>query len=706
MQKSLRARSSRSALLIIGAVTAFFIIVGTILAVLVALAVRDMTGAATAIDDARAYHASAAAVRAFQNNLSATVRDNAVWDDAYKAIASENAKDWAIENWGTTTEDYPLYDIAIVLTAGQEVLISYKKGQEFDPIRYFGDTLFQFSEKANEAGRNIVAGFVATPDGAVLVGAGAIQPYTATADVHPKSGTLFFAKMLTPETVAQLDETFDLGHLRLVSFPDPNHLSTPLSGIDGRAISYLEWPSRAPGLKIYQEVRGYLLAAALLLTGFFVAIVVTGALSARNFKRSAQRAHQRAIHDTLSSLLNRAGFLERLEERLARNAEVDLYLLDLDGFKEVNDAWGHAVGDALIKLVAARVEALLPADALFARLGGDEFAVAVTKGTAGELSSVMLQALATPFTIGGRTVEIGVSIGLVSTDATVHDPLEFLRRADMALYRAKENGRGQAVEYHGGLDAEREHRTHLEEKLRSAIASASIHPAYQPLVDAETGKLKGVEALARWTTEAGPISPEIFIPIAERAGLIDELGLYVLSAAIDNVRRWDDIAVSVNVSPIQLRNPNFAADVAAVLKKKSFDPNRLTLEITEGVLMSNPEQAKRSIASLKAIGVKFALDDFGCGYASIGALREFGFDRMKIDRSLVTAIESERGARILAATISLANALNIPVTAEGVETPAQAKVLKLSGCDQLQGYLVGKPMAAFEIEKKYIANAA
>lgn len=706
MQKSLRARSSHSALLVIAAVTAFFIVVGTILAVLVALAVKDMTGAATAIDDARALNAAGAAVRAFRNNLSATVRDNAVWDDAYRAIASEDAKDWAVENWGTTTEDYPLYDIAIVLTAERKVLISYKKGQEFDPIRYFGATLFEFSEKASKAGQNTVAGFVATPHGTVLVGASAIQPYTATADIPPRFSTLFLAKMLTPEAVAQLDQTFHLGNLRLVSFPNADHLSTPLPGVDGRAISYLEWPSRDPGSKIYQEVRGYLLAAALLLTGFFVAIVVTGSLSARNFKRSAQQAHQRAIHDPLSSLLNRAGFLERLDERLVRKVEMDLHFLDLDGFKEVNDAWGHAVGDALIKLVAARIEALLPDDALFARLGGDEFAIAVAKGAVDELSETILRALATPFIIGGRTIEIGVSIGLVSTDATINDPLEFVRRADMALYRAKENGRGQAVAYHGDLDLEREHRTRLEDSLRSAIASASIHPAYQPLVDAETGELKGVEALARWTTETGPISPEVFIPIAERAGLIDELGLHVLSAAIDSVRQWDDITVSVNVSPIQLKNPNFAADVAAVLKAKSFDPGRLTLEITEGVLMSNPEHAKRSIASLKAIGVKFALDDFGCGYASIGALREFGFDRMKIDRSLVTAIDSERGARILAATISLANALNIPVTAEGVETPAQAKVLKLSGCDQLQGYLVGKPMAAVEIEKRFISHVA
>ncbi|MFB9952351.1 EAL domain-containing protein [Rhizobium puerariae] len=704
--QSIRPRSSRSALFVIAAVTGFFIAVGSILAILVTIAVRDMTEAATTIDDTRASHAAAAAVEALRSRLRATVRDNAVWDDAYKAIGSEGGKDWAYENWGKTSEDYPLYDIAVVLAPDRTVLSAYKKGQEFDPVGYFGEALFGLAAKAGEAGQDTVSAFAAAADETALLGAGSIQPYDEKPASPQAFSTLILAKILTAEAVAEIDETFDLGDLRLVSSPASARLSTPLPGMDGRAVSFLEWPSRDPGSRIYQEVRTYLFAAALILVGFFIAIVVIGVLSARDFKRSAQRAHQKAIHDPLSSLLNRAGFLEKLEERLARDAEMDLYLLDLDGFKEVNDAWGHAVGDELIKLVAARVEGLLPSGALFARLGGDEFAVAVGKGADGALSESILKNLAMPFAIGGRTIEIGVSIGLVTTEAAVTDTLEFLRRADMALYRAKENGRGQAVRYEADLDLEREYRSRLEEELRLAIASENIHLAYQPLVDAATGELKGVEALARWTTERGPVSPEVFIPIAERAGLIDDLGMGVLSAAIDNIGRWGDIAVSVNVSPVQLKNPNFAADVTALLSTKSFDPARLTLEITEGVLMSSPEQSKRSIASLKAIGVKFALDDFGCGYASIGALREFGFDRMKIDRSLVMAIDNERGAKVLAATISLANALNIPVTAEGVETPAQAKVLKLSGCDQLQGYLVGRPMAAVDIEEKFIVTAA
>ncbi|TCV73690.1 periplasmic sensor diguanylate cyclase/phosphodiesterase [Neorhizobium sp. R1-B] len=704
--QSLRTRSSRSALLVVAAVTSFFVLVGSVLAFLVAIAVRDMTEAATTIDDARASHAASAAVEAFQSRLRATVRDNAVWDDAFKAMASDNAQEWAYENWGSTTEDYPLYDIAIVLRADGSTLTAHKKGEEFDPFEYFGTALPDLAKKAAQSGQEPVSGFVKTADGVVLFGAGSIQPYEETPDVQQAFNTLIFAKVLNSEAIAEIAKTFDLGGLFVVDVPHIQTLNTVLPDIDGKAVSYLEWPSRDPGSRIYYGVKAYLMAAALLLSAFFIAIVATGLFSARGFKRRAQEVHHRAIHDPLSGLLNRAGFLEEVERRLADKEEVELHLLDLDGFKEVNDAWGHAVGDELIKLVAARVTALLPAGASFSRLGGDEFAIAATRSDTRELSSSILEALSRPFEIGGRTIEIGVSIGIVATDASATDPLEFVRRADVALYRAKESGRGQAVAYHAELDLERESRSQFETKLRAAIASNSIRPVYQPLVDAATQEWRGVEVLARWTAETGPVSPEIFIPIAERAGLIDELGLLILASAIDEVGTWQDIAISVNASPIQLRNPNFAANVVALLKAKSFDPRRLTLEITEGVLMANPEQAKRSIANLKAVGVKFALDDFGCGYASIGALREFGFDRMKIDRSLVMGIDNERGAQILNATILLANALDIPVTAEGVETPAQAKALYLSGCDQLQGHLVGKPMEAAEIQKKLLSRAA
>ena len=267
----------------------------------------------------------------------------------------------------------------------------------------------------------------------------------------------------------------------------------------------------------------------------------------------------------------------------------------------------------------------------------------------------------------------------------------------MALYRAKHEGKGRAIFYQTELDHDRERTAALESDLKRVVAEGGITVAYQPLVAAGSGRLNGVEALARWQAASGPISPEIFIPLAERSGLIDQLGMLVLRQAVQAATDWPDLELSVNVSPVQICNPSFSQRVANLLEQEGFDPTRLTLEITEGVLMSNPIQAHRAIDDLRKIGVRFSLDDFGCGYASIGALRQFGFDSMKIDRSLVWAAEQGRGSDVLKATIALAAALSIPVAAEGVETDGQADLLRGAGCDQLQGYMVGRPMSADDL---------
>jgi diguanylate cyclase (GGDEF)-like protein len=442
--------------------------------------------------------------------------------------------------------------------------------------------------------------------------------------------------------------------------------------------------------------------AAGILALFLVAVLLAGVSEARRLRQLVEATRFEATHDGLSGLLNRHGLLNTLE-KMDKNAEVSLYLIDLDGFKAVNDAWGHAVGDELIRMVANALRACHPEILAAARLGGDEFAlVQVGSIKHREIEKVVLTLFVEPFRIDGRTIEVGASIGVAPRTGNVA-PLELLRRADMALYRAKENGKGQAVAYDLELDRERQRVADMEGELREAIASGAIEPVFQPLVSASTGAIIGIEALARWRSAAGSVSPEVFIPLAEKSGLIDALGVHMLRTSIRHARSWPNLTLSVNVSPIQLCNPDFAAQVITVLREADFDPNRLTLEITEGVLMSNPEQARRSIDQLRQVGIKFALDDFGCGYASIGALRQFGFDRMKIDRSLVSGIEENaNGIGVLRATVALATALDIPVTAEGIENTQQAAILRDTGCDQFQGYLVGKPMSAHAISMKLV----
>ncbi|WFU12113.1 bifunctional diguanylate cyclase/phosphodiesterase (plasmid) [Rhizobium sp. CB3090] len=697
MSSDLTPRQFRTHTSSVSAITVCFLAVALVLTGLVAHVVTTMTRSANAIDDARADRAAHAAIVSFMAKLGATIKDNAVWDDAYKAIGTPAAADWAYENWGKTSADYSLYDGAVVIGPDGSAVSAYLKGKPFQPRDYFGETFDRQMEAAAKPQPAPLLNFFKTETGILLVASQAIQPFSPTGELSNLSVLTFF-KELTPEVVDALSDEHELDGLRLQGTPEPNELNSPIKDMDGAIIGYLVWPSKAPGNAIFNGVRPYVIAAASILVLFLAAVLLAGTSEAGRLRRLTEAARFEASHDSLSGLFNRHGILDMLDRLDSSYSAVSLYMIDLDGFKAVNDAWGHAVGDQLIRIVAKALQDCHPEIHASARLGGDEFAL-VQFGSAShrDIEDSILKLFRTPFKIGGRTIEVGTSIGMASRVGDITS-LELLRRADMALYRAKENGKGQAVTYDRGLDRERQRVAELESELRNAIDNGAIEPFFQPLVSASTGAIIGLEALARWRGAAGSISPEVFIPLAEKSGLIDALGVHMLRASIHHAKAWPGLALSVNVSPVQLCNPDFAAQVIAVLDESGFDPSRLTLEITEGVLMTNPDQARRSIDVLRRIGIKIALDDFGCGYASIGALRQFGFDRMKIDRSLVLGLEENaNGIDILRATVALATALDIPVTAEGIENPRQAEILRASGCDQLQGYLVGKPMSSTEI---------
>ena len=685
------------------AVTACFLAVALLLTSLVAHVVATMTRSMNDIDDARAGRAAEAGIAALVSRLGATIRDNAVWDDAYNAIGTATAADWAYANWGKVSANYPLYDGAIVIGPDDATLSAYIKGKPVQPRDLFGHPFDRQIVAAAGPGQDPIVNFMRTENGITLVASQAIQPYTPAA-VLPKLSVLSFTKDLTPEILDTLSDEHELEGLHLTLAPEQGLLNWPIKDMNGAPIAYLAWPGKAPGTAALSKVSPYIATAVVILVLFLGGVLLAGTSEARRLRQLAQTAHFEASHDSLSGLLNRHGLLNALDSMNASAAApLSLYLIDLDGFKAVNDAWGHAVGDDLIRMIAQALPTCHSEILAAARLGGDEFAlVQVGHATCGEVEKSILAVFGEPFKIDGRTIEADASIGAAICAGNMA-PLELLRRADMALYRAKENGKGHAVEYNPGLDQDRQRIAEMEGMLRQAINSGAIEPVFQPLVSAATGMTTGLEALARWRSPAGSISPEIFIPLAEKSGLIDALGIHMLRTSIACAKNWSGLTLSVNVSPIQLCNPDFGAQVIAVLQEFAFDPTRLTLEITEGVLISNPDQARRSINQLKSIGIRFALDDFGCGYASIGALRQFGFDRVKIDRSLVSSVEDEgNGVDVLRATISLATALGIPVTAEGIETANQAAILRAAGCDQLQGYMVGKPVPADEISRRLL----
>lgn len=678
--------------------TTFVLAIAFTVALLSANVVTAMRDAANVIDANRSVNAVQAAVSSIKKRLGATVRDNAVWDDAYAAVSSQDADAWIYDNWGSTSEDYPLYDGAIVLDATGAQIKAYLKGEEFDAISAFGPELVQRAIAASDnRGPDPLVNFYPFSGRVMMLATMAIQPFGDQPENEAYKSLTFF-KELTPEYVATISEDFQIEGLALSDAPQPGQLTRALHGTQGQPVGYLNWPELRPGTAVYDQVKPRLAMLVGLFILFLVVVVVFSGLELRKERAVAAKAAHDASHDYLTGLLNRVGLVRAIGE--APEGASVIHLVDLDGFKAVNDTWGHAVGDELIRLVGRKLATIHPDVLAAARLGGDEFAV-IQRGAsdAAAFGARIVRALAEPFDIDGRTVEVGASVGFAVKIPRLAE-LEIIRRADMALYRAKEDGRGQVVAFDEHLDREREEQAFAERRLKTAIEDDEIQIVFQPLIAATGGEITGVEALARWAPPTGTISPEVFIPLAEKSGLIEALTRKMLLGSIRAVSSWQSLELSVNVSPIQLCNPNFAGEVKTMLGEEGFDANRLILEVTEGVLISKPDRARRSIDALRAVGVRFAMDDFGTGHASIGTLRQFGFDKVKIDRSLMNSGNNE----VLKATIHLASALDIPVTAEGIETEEQAQTAREAGCQLLQGHLCGKPMTVEQLRDRLIPD--
>ena len=424
-----------------------------------------------------------------------------------------------------------------------------------------------------------------------------------------------------------------------------------------------------------------------------------------------------ANQDPLTRLANRRAFIVALKSLSEAAGEVAMAFVDLDGFKNVNDDYGHEVGDALIANVAEALAARLPEGALLARLGGDEFAAldsgAQAKTRMLDFANAVCERLSRPIAIGERAVRVGASIGVAAAAPGECDGQELMRRADVAMYHVKAHGKLGVRLYSAELDAERRLQSALNDEIRLGLERGEFDMFYQPIVDARSKVITSVEALLRWPRRpAGPLGPDTFIPAAEAEGLIDALGLFALRRACEDFRDLDDIAVSVNVSPAQFRNPEFEAQVAEVLAETGFPVRRLSLEVTEGYLIDNPQRAAAAIGALKAMGASVVLDDFGSGYTSIAYLKKYGFSAIKIDRSLSSRIGVDDKARVLVTgVVYLANGLDMPVTAEGVETDEQAQLLRLAGCQNLQGYRYYRPkpieeLLACEFQREEVAAAA
>jgi diguanylate cyclase (GGDEF)-like protein len=519
-------------------------------------------------------------------------------------------------------------------------------------------------------------------------------------------------KFINADVLANIATQLGLTNLRAVgddALPEGDFVYE-LDAPNGSRIARFAWTAKRPGAEIVQSVVPFIAVA---LAGF----ALLAAFVLRYMRRTAvaiaageTRLRHLAMHDPLCGLPNRIFFGERLEavidEVHSSNAPAAVLYIDLDHFKDVNDTLGHPVGDELIRNVTLRLSHTLRGGDLVARLGGDEFAVISAVG--GDTVKIMalaqriIDALCAPYSIGGQNIVIGASIGIAIIDRNCAGAADIMRYADMALYRAKNEGRNRACIYDAAMDADLSKRKLLEGDLREAIENNQLRVMYQPIVNKSGEIMTGVEALCRWNHPTrGEISPVEFIAIAEHSGLIVELGAWVLRQALEDGKAWPELTVAVNVSPLQFRRADFAGLVEKTLDDTGFDPARLELELTETVLLGNIDTAEAGMLRLKALGVRLALDDFGTGYSSLLYLRRFPFDKLKIDRSFVLSIEKAAdAAAIVHAVVSLGRGLGMKVTAEGVETADQHLFLRAAGVHFMQGYRFGKAATPAEISAR------
>ncbi len=425
-----------------------------------------------------------------------------------------------------------------------------------------------------------------------------------------------------------------------------------------------------------------------------------------------------ALHDSVTGLPNRLNFRRLVERRLRQGRATGgsrnlLLFLDLDGFKAVNDSLGHAQGDSLLAIFAKRIQVLaeavrsrvaLPGDdepAVVARLAGDEFVILIPNAGAEDAERIakhVLKALEDPFELPGASVIVSASIGICTMPEDGHDYETLMRKADTAMYAAKEMGRNQFQFYSEALNARARDRLQTDSQLRQALAQDEFELFYQPQLDSRTGRVVAVEALIRWRHPAqGLRGPASFIPIAEESGLIVDIGRWVLAEATRTLAKWAGqgmtCRISINVSPRQLMRPGFVQLVRACLEDTGAPPHLLEIEITESLMMSNDPETIDRITRLRQLGVSVAIDDFGTGYSNLARLNGLPIDRLKIDRSLVQDVATSDEARtIVTAIITLAHGLGFECVAEGIETPLQSEILSVMGCELLQGYAIARPL--------------
>ncbi len=494
------------------------------------------------------------------------------------------------------------------------------------------------------------------------------------------------------------DYLFEDAAFTLSQTTDTEKSAFPLVNDGGRIVGFFEWRRDRPGLMMLEQTGPVLAVAFSVACGLVFLLLRQLHRSTEALEADRAHAEHEASHDRLTGLTSRMGFDRELARTLrvapSGGGQIALLMLDLDRFKHVNDTMGHQAGDQLLFTVGQRLRAQADTGAIIARLGGDEFAIMMTARKDATdllaLAAKIIYAVEQPFDIDRGKAHVGVSIGIVTTATGGNEPRELMRKADIALYQAKTGGRNRAVVYEEHMNDMLQLQHTIEGELREALRrDDQLSVVFQPLIDQASRKVIGAEALSRWShPKFGQVSPGRFIPVAESSGLIESLGDFVLRRACQLGAKAPGFTIAVNISPTQLRNPKFAARVFEILQHTGMEPRDLELEITESILLEEEHISSQNLRTFRAAGIQVALDDFGTGYSSLGYLQRYAVDRIKIDRSFVNQLtDGHVSVAIVQAMMTLAHAMGIAVTAEGVETAEQARILGRLGCNTFQGFL-------------------
>jgi diguanylate cyclase (GGDEF)-like protein len=652
-------------------------------------------------------------VQAMGKRTQQLANDYSWWEEAYDAYVRGDGN-WIDANVGTGITDTRIADMLAIISPEGKVDYQWIIDDAPDKVE---DVLTPgVIAEIRKAASDLPVGNYAAKTG--YIGAPSVPMMIAYQHLTPVSKAdsikatdlpiVVFGQYLSAQRMHDLGTSFLIDDLHFVATDTVPDDQVAVADLNGRMLGRFEWTPPTPGYSLLRSVLGPIVAAL----AIFCIVALATAFRARKMAIALADSEKEAViaarTDGMTGLMNRTGFTElidsaRYQEACAEGHFAIVYL-DINGFKAVNDSIGHHGGDELVAALAERVTAVLPPDTVFARIGGDEFAVVMigrsARDTAAGAASAIVHSLDQPFTVYGFEFHVTASVGYAVAGGTGLTPSEVVRRADLAMYQAKNAAEREAVAYHSTMETGALEKKQVETALRRAIEEKALKVFYQPVVRASDLAVIGVEALVRWTSkEFGAVSPALFIPVAEDTGLIHDIGRFVFDRACQDLARWPSLKMAINVSPVQLRDPNFASDVVSIVERYDLNPRRFELELTEGILVNNPTIAKRKLATLKDLGFSLALDDFGTGFSSIGYLRQFPFDVLKVDRSFVRDIGLNATANaLIQSLVSLGDAMDLSVIAEGIENEEQLKLLRLVQCEYVQGFLISRPVPADEID--------